>query len=711
MTGNGMANAADTKTRLTLSAAIDRAIKALGQGDLADAEKVSRSILAALPDNPDALHILGIVTQRRGDLTAGIGLVQKAISFAPKSGQMLANLCEMLRLSGDAPAAVAVGRRAIKMAPGLATAHSNLGIALYDCGDMEGAFAAQQTALTIAPNMPSAINNLASILRKRGDDTGAEAHLRHILEIDPNHAEAAGNLAVLLLDCERPHEAITVLAQQIKKIPKNAELHRSIGRAFLQIDDLNRAELAFTTAIDLKPDLAEAMLGLTEVYQKKNHPDLALEQARKAAALAPDKAYAYQQLGHCEADLGNVAQAFAYLERALALDPDFTPALLSRGYLHMENGDMEMAKVDFDRVAVLKPGSVDALFSGVRMEKIKPDDACIAQLEALAAQATGYLAPKAIAVHYSLAKCYEDTNRYDEAFQQYAMGGRLKRSMITYDADANDQKIDALIALFNQDMIAKLRQSANHSAQPIFVLGMPRSGTTLTESIIANHPMVFGAGELNHLHRLFAVDTTAAVSRLGDLIGGPSEPILQAITSYIQRLDAHAPGSPRITDKMPANFLMLGLIHALLPNARVIHVARDAVDTCVSCYTRLFERSQYHTYDQIELARYYNAYSRIMAHWQKVLPPNAFYTVRYEALVDDPETQSRALLDHCGLEWDEACLSFHTAKRRVRTASVTQVRSPVYLSSVQKWRHYESHLGPMLLVLEQGGNYSPVTGG
>jgi len=711
MPENMMENATATPSRLPLSAAIDRAVKSLGKGDLADAEKVCRSILRALPENADALHILGIVTQRRGDLAAGIILLRKAIGFAPKSGQMLANLCEMLRLSGDATAAVAVGRRATRLAPGLATAHSNLGIALYDSGDLDAAFAAQQTALKIAPNMPSAINNVASILRKRGDEAGAEVQLRRILEIAPNHAEAAANLATLLLDCERPDDAIKVLGEQIRKTPKNAELHRSIGRAFLQINDLNRAERAFNKAIELKPDLAEAMLGLTEVYQKKNHPALALEQARKAADLAPNMAYAFQQMGHCEADLGNVAQAFAHLERALAINPDFTPALLSRGYLHMENGDMEMASRDFGRVAVLKPGSIDALFSGVRIDKIEPGNPCIAQLETLAAEADGYLKPKAIAVHYSLAKCYEDTKRHDEAFRQYEIGGRLKRSMVEYDADLHERKIESLIALYSHDLISKLRKSANPSVQPIFVLGMPRSGTTLTESIIANHPMVFGAGELHHMHRLFPIENEAAVVRLAELLGGPEEQISQAITSYIERLDAHAPGSPRITDKMPANFLMLGLIHALLPNARIVHIARDPVDTCVSCFTRLFERSQYHTYDLTELGRYYNAYSRIMTHWEQVLPKNAFYTVRYEALVDDPETESRALLDHCGLEWDDACLSFHTAKRRVRTASVTQVRSPVYQSSIQKWRHYESHLGPLLSVLEQGGNYTPTTGG
>lgn len=702
-----MEEARKAKVQLPLSAAIDRARKALGTGDLADAVRICRSVLRSLPENPDALHILAIATQRGGDLTGGIALLEKAIRFAPKNGHMLANLCEMLRLNGDVKWAAAVGRRATRLDPGLAVAHSNLGIALYDCGDLDAALASQTRALEIAPNMPSAINNLGSILRKRGDKARAEVQFRRVLEIDPNHSEAAGNLATLMLDCDRPRDAITLLMPLIKRTPRNAELHRSIGRAFLQIDDLNRAEVAFNRAIELKPDLAEALLGLTEVYQKKNHPGLALEQARKAADLAPNMAYAFQQMGHCEADLGNLEQAFAHLERALAINPDFTPALLSRGYLHMETGDMDLAKADFGRVSELKPGSIDALFSYVRMEKVMPGDPCILQLEELAKESDGYLKSKAIAIHYSLAKCYEDTKRYDEAFRHFEIGARIKRSMVTYDADANDRKVDALIEMFDQDLIARLRQSANRSAQPIFVLGMPRSGTTLTESIIANHPLVFGAGELHHLHRIFPIDSDASVARLAQLLRGPSGPIVENITSYVERLDAHAPGVHRITDKMPANFLFLGLIHALLPNASIIHVARDAVDTCVSCYTRLFERSQYHTYDQSELGRYYNAYSRIMGHWGQVLPKEAFHTVRYESLVDDPETESRALVDHCGLEWDDACLSFHTAKRRVRTASVTQVRSPVYLSSVQKWRQYESHLGPLLTVLEKGGNYTP----
>jgi hypothetical protein len=301
-----------------------------------------------------------------------------------------------------------------------------------------------------------------------------------------------------------------------------------------------------------------------------------------------------------------------------------------------------------------------------------------------------------------LAKCYEDVGRFDEAFCQYSLGAKLKRSVVSYDAEAHDRKVDALIQMFDSAFLDNLRKLANPSLQPIFVLGMPRSGTTLTESIIAGHPLVYGAGELGHLQRIFRIETADQVAQLKALLLAKPDEISRKIAQYVARLDEHAPGSPRITDKMPANFLLLGLIHALLPNARIIHVARDAVDTCVSCFTRLFERSQYHSYDQVELGRYYNAYSRLMEHWAKLLPATAFHTVSYEALVNNPEAEARAMISYCGLDWDEACLEFHTAKRRVRTASVTQVRSPMYSSSVAKWKQYEGHLGPLLDTLGQG---------
>lgn len=692
------------KVAIPLKEAVDRALAALNAGRLDVAERLAAAVVAAEPSNGAALQVQAILRHRQGNLAEAIRLQRHAVTATPGNGVMLSNLCEMLRLNGDVAAAVEIGRRAVAVAPQLATAHANLGIALFDAGDLDAARAAQEAALAIAPDLAISVNNLGSILRKRGETAAAEAQYRRALELNPDHPDALRNLGALLLESERPREALQILARDLRGRPNDPEVHRAFGRAFLQLDDLDRAELALRKAVSIKPDMAEALLGLAEVFQKKNHPALALEQTRKAVEAAPDLAYAHQQMAQCEADLGNVANAFAALETALRLDPNFCPALLSRGYLHMENGDMELARHDFDRVSELKPGSVDALFCSVRADKIKPGDPRIAELQKLAAESDKMIKGKAIAVQYTLAKSLEDIKDHDAAFRHYAEGGRLKRSTVAYDPDAQERKVDALIETFDARMVQDLRAAADPSARPIFVLGMPRSGTTLTESIIASHPQVFGAGELHHMQRRFPIDTEAHVRDLARVLKGPASAITERIRGYLADLHRHSPGMPHITDKMPANFQFVGLIHALLPNARIIHVQRDPVDTCLSCFTRLFERSQYHSYDQVELGRFYNGYARLMAHWRATLPADAFYTIRYESLVADPEPEARALIAACGLDWDDACLRFHETKRRVRTASVQQVREPMYATSVAKWRVYEKHLGPLLRTLAEGGN-------
>jgi hypothetical protein len=231
---------------------------------------------------------------------------------------------------------------------------------------------------------------------------------------------------------------------------------------------------------------------------------------------------------------------------------------------------------------------------------------------------------------------------------------------------------------------------------------MPRSGTTLTETIIASHPMVYGAGELNDILEI-ASQAGGFGSANENSIGYPLN--MQGITQaelkamgerYIRGLQARAPASPRITDKMPANFNCLGLIHLMLPNAKIVHVKRNPIDTCLSCYTRLFNKSQLQSYDLQDIGRYYRNYATLMEHWRKVLPVGSFYEIQYEDIIADAEGQSRALIDYCGLEWNDACLDFHKTERNIRTASVTQVRQPIYKTSVEKWRHYEKHLGPLL---------------
>ena len=241
---------------------------------------------------------------------------------------------------------------------------------------------------------------------------------------------------------------------------------------------------------------------------------------------------------------------------------------------------------------------------------------------------------------------------------------------------------------------------------PVFVLGMPRSGTTLTEQIIASHPDVHGAGELRDLMQVAQQQVSNGLFQtFPDSLADLTPQTLSAWgRQYVDGLRQRAPDARRITDKMPANYLALGLIPLILPHAKIIHVKRNPVDTCVSCFTRLFNRHQDATYDLAELGRHYASYARLMQHWREVLPAGTFHEVQYEELVANTEQQARALIEYCGLEWNEACLDFHKTKRNIRTASVTQVRQPIYASSVERWRHYEKYLGPLLAGL---GEFAP----
>jgi hypothetical protein len=244
-----------------------------------------------------------------------------------------------------------------------------------------------------------------------------------------------------------------------------------------------------------------------------------------------------------------------------------------------------------------------------------------------------------------------------------------------------------------------LRGGGDPSRVPIFVLGMPRSGTTLTEQIIASHPEVYGAGELHDLLKVAHRNITGTTAPIvfPDNLRSLDQPTLAAWgAEYVAGLQQRAPDARRITNKMPANFFAVGLVHLMLPNAKIIHVNRNPVDTCLSCFTRLFNHKQEHTYDLAELGQYYVHYARLMEHWRKVLPAGAFLDVNYEDIVADQESQARRLIEYCGLEWNDACLDFHNTKRSIRTASLTQVRQPIYTTSVERWRHYEKFLEPLL---------------
>ena len=302
-------------------------------------------------------------------------------------------------------------------------------------------------------------------------------------------------------------------------------------------------------------------------------------------------------------------------------------------------------------------------------------------------------------LRFALGKAYDDLQRYDEAFDNLEQGCAIKRRSSVYNEGETLRLVERIKSVVTRSVVELLQGHGVAGAQPIFVLGMPRSGTTLIEQIIASHPEVTGAGELREVNdalgefRMGRASRTPYPELMGDL--NPAE-LAKFGQKYLERALRHAPAAARFTDKMPTNFFFLGLIRLAMPNAKIIHVNRNPVDTCLSCYSKLFSGEVNYTYDLSELGRYYRAYHGLMQHWRTVLPAGSFLDVQYEDVVSDIETQARRILDYCGLTWDAHVLDFHLNERPIKTASTAQVRQPIYRSSMGRWRHYEKHLGPLL---------------
>ncbi len=670
-------------------------------GDLYQADTILRQILQAQPKHAAALHLLGIIAHQSGNTELATQLISQAIEIQPDIGLFHANLGEMYRLLGQLDEAIEHGEKAVELNPGYASAHSNLGIAWYDRDDLDRAEACQQRALAISPSLVPALNNIGSICRNRKKLDAATDYYRKVLAMAPQHLESMNNLGSVLTEMEQPEKALDFLQQAIRLHPDYTDAHHNLAITWLTLEQEDKAEASFRRELQLRPDHPEPYEGLAQLYlSQKNLPE-AEKMAKTALELAPDKAGIHSILGSIHTVSAYPDQAEQDYARALELDPELEATHLGKGHLLMEQGRMEQAQASFRRALELNPDSMGAKLSLVQVSKVKEDDENLAALITEAEKLDSMLETKALSLHFALGKAYDDTQQYDLAFKHYLQGCRLRRKRIEYSAEANDRHGEHIRSFFSRENIDRLRGEGCPSELPIFVLGMPRSGTTLTEQIIASHPDVHGAGELPDLLEIANHPQGSCSPEYPQSLNGITQAELKILGDrYVAGLRERNPDARRITDKMPANFHCLGLIHLILPHARIVHIKRNPVDTCLSCFTKLFgHKTQSQSYDLTEIGRYYRNYVQLMAHWREVLPQGSFYEVQYEDLVADNENQARKLIEYCGLEWDDTCLDFHKNERIIRTASVTQVRQPIYKTSVERWRKYETHLGPLLEAL------------
>ncbi|MFM9912363.1 MAG: sulfotransferase [Methylophilaceae bacterium] len=681
----------------SLEQALELASQHQSQGRLQEAEQLLQQILQAQPNNAFALHLLGVIAHQVGKPELAIDLIGKAINSNPNVGLFHANLGEMLRQQGKLDAAIQHGEQAVALDANMASAHSNLGVAYFDREDYDLAEACHEKALAIAPQFSPSLNNLGSIFRARKDVETALDWYRKAIAANPQYLEPLNNMGAVLMEEERHLEAQEPLLRALQINPNYAEAVCNLGLVKKELEQPDAALQLLQKALQLKPDYPEAYLGLARVAQDAEDLPQAEKYALRAIELAPEKPDGLSLLGTLYTEMGRGVEAIASYENALKLDPEHAEALLGLGNLNMENGDMAQAESLFNQALVLEPDNIGARFHLSQVKKVKAEDANFAALLEAAKDADSLPSKKAMSLHFALGKCFEDSGQPVQAFPHFLEGCRLKRATFEYSAEFDRNQFTELTRLMDKPAIERLRGAGNPSKTPIFVLGMPRSGTTLTEQIIASHPQVYGAGELPDLMEILQRDFE------GNGAGFPqnlatltADKLSIPATEYVSRLQQRAPDAKHITDKMPANFYAVGLIHLMLPNAKIIHVKRNPIDTCVSCFTRLFNRKQHQTYDLAELGQHYVSYAKLMEHWRQVLPTGAFLEVNYEDIVADKEAAARRLIAYCGLEWDDACLDFHNTKRAIRTASVTQVRQPIYTSSVERWRAYEQFLTPLL---------------
>ena len=611
-----------------------------------DALAALRRTAELMPRDPEAHANLGAALHDRGLWAQALESLGRALEIDPNELQALVDSGNAMRALGRPQEAIVLYRRALERHAGHAEARNNLGNALMEVGGCADAAQSYRLALTIEPENAQIHCNLGNAERQLGHFDEALASSRRAIELDPSLSIAHLNIGLVLAALGRRGEAALAYRQALALDPRGIDALNNLGMVLLELNQIEDSAAVYRRALAIDARSAPAHVGLARGLRVQGRHAEAESSCLDALAADPKSVEAMSLMGELRADSGQFAEALELYERALGVDPSFCSAL---------NGIAMHRKME------------------------RGDGAWLARAEAAVARRPP-LAHE-ISLRYALGKYHDDVGDYEVAFGHYRIANELtKRYGSHYDRGKLSRLVDEVIA----SSAAAAAVAPSHDERPVFIVGMPRSGTSLVEQILASHPGVHGAGEV-----IFWEDAFAA--RRG---GSQAAPGFQALAqAYLDRVGAAAGRALRIVDKMPRNFLYVGLIRAVFPKARFIHMRRHPIDTCVSIY---FQDLGAYSNDLADLAHYYGEYLRAMRHWSAVLPDHVLLEVPYEALVADPEPWTRRLLDFLGLPWDARCLDFHRTERVVITASKWQVRQKIHTGSAGRWRRYRRHIAPLL---------------
>jgi tetratricopeptide (TPR) repeat protein len=685
-----------------------------------------RKALELLPTHPRAQTNLGTAYRKVGSFYEAKAELNLALAKNPNDADAHLQMSEVCRQLGDGKSADAHYRQAIMFNPKLASRAPAL---------------PQQTFFAPTPKEPvpaaaGEANNRGMRLKNQGDLEGAILEFREALRIYPAFGLTMQNLAATLGDLERNEEALAVSQEALRLQPENAPLHNNVGVLLQKLGRLDEAKELYRKAVSIDPTLADAHNNLGAIAMHEKLPLEAIEHYHNALRHRPNYAAAHNNIGAALKRIDAVEEAIGHYREALRLTPDFPEATANLAYALLEEGEMAEAAECYRQMLRRNPNQAEtannlgylclelgqfeeALSVTTKALELRPFfGEAYCNLVDLSKQGRYRFEPELIQqmrdhvqspalkfedsgpIHFALAGLAEAEKKWDDAFYHYRQANEAKRLHFAKDNRAFDHDhcramFDRIIATFTKQYFRSVKPPGLDTEIPVFVVGMPRSGTTLVEQIIASHPQGHGAGELKQIQRM--------VTRMAKAMPGGDQGMTQRVLpghvrqqaiSHLAHLQRLNPTAQRIVDKMPDNFAHLEFIWSLYPNARIIHCRRDPIDTCLSCFVQNFRNITFATRLE-DLAFYYQQYERLMNHWREHLPMR-MYEVVYEELVENQETISKDLIRFLGLEWDDKCLDFHKNERPIQTASKLQVRQPIYKTSMKRWKRYEKHLQPLI---------------
>lgn len=636
--------------------------------------------------------------QRSGLVAQAEALFCDILKQAPTAWDVQHQLAILFAATGRPQEAVKHFRLIAKANPAHAQSHANLANALSESGQFDEAIAEFKRAITLDNTLLGARIALGETLRRADMHTEAIDSFKSTLNLDKTNHAAFNGLGLVYRDLDDLPRALECFEYAVGLARNNAEYRAYFGTALRRYKLDGLAIEQFYEAIKLKPDWVDVIVLLAEVLHEQRRLDDAKECYDRTLQLMPDNPELIERRGYVYLDMGDVENALHEFQRVLKHHPERFEALVGEGRSHMEAGRYEDATKIFKKLIAFFPGTYDGYYNLALTQKFQISDSFVSELKAITEKSSDEDIVVSSRLNFALGKVYDDCQQWDTAFKHYAHANYLRNSKLKYKPSDVIAYYDALISTFNSEFIESHRNLGTECETPVLIVGMPRSGTTLTEQIISSHPQVIGAGEvLFWAHASESVPYTLGTERpypeCMNLMGSiKSLEIAEAYTNLLQKIAGANSVPLRITDKFPHNFLNLGLIALLFPKARIIHCKRNAMDNCLSIFFQNFLDGHLYAFDQINIGHHYTQYQRLMSHWHEVLPGRIF-DINYEDTISDPEYWSRKLIDYVGLEWNDACLSPHKLERVVKTASQWQVRQPIYKTSVQRWQNYEKHLG------------------